>query len=115
MPRPLKRGILGASTIILSKDIDKYAFMCGSNFYETDVTRLKPKCTAGKIRQINKFLDLFSISVHPRHPQGYINSLVKEIVGRSSSVTMEKHIDKSQNLNILVFAQRKFGRKLEFR
>ena len=37
MPRPLKRGILGASTIILSKDIDKYAFMCSSNFYETDV------------------------------------------------------------------------------
>ena len=35
MPRPLKRGILGASTTILSKDIDKYAFMCGSNFYET--------------------------------------------------------------------------------
>ena len=32
-----KWGILGASTIILSKDIDKYAFMCGSNFYETDV------------------------------------------------------------------------------
>ena len=28
---------LGASTIISSKDIDKYAFMCGSNFYETDV------------------------------------------------------------------------------
>ena len=38
MPRPLKRGILGASTIILSKDIDKYTFMCGSNFYESDVT-----------------------------------------------------------------------------
>ena len=39
MPRPLlKRGILGASTIILSKNIDKYAFMCGSNFYETDVS-----------------------------------------------------------------------------
>ena len=40
MPRPLKRGILGASTIIpriLFKDMDKYAFMCGSNFYETDV------------------------------------------------------------------------------
>ena len=33
----LKRGILGVSTIILSKDIDKYAFMCGSNFNETDV------------------------------------------------------------------------------
>ena len=33
MPRPLKRGI-----IILSKDINKYAFMCGSNFYESDVT-----------------------------------------------------------------------------
>ena len=38
MPRPLKRGILGASTTILSIDIDKYAFMCGSNFYETYVT-----------------------------------------------------------------------------
>ena len=37
MPRPVKWGMLGASTIILSKDIDKYAFMCGSNFYETDV------------------------------------------------------------------------------
>ena len=37
MPRPLKRGILSASTIILSKNIDKYAFMSGSNFYETDV------------------------------------------------------------------------------
>ena len=37
MPRTLKRGILGASTIILSKDIDKYAFRCGSNFYETDI------------------------------------------------------------------------------
>ena len=33
----LKRGILGASTIILFKDIDKYVFMCGSIFYETDV------------------------------------------------------------------------------
>ena len=38
MPRPLKRGILGASTKILSKDIDKYAFMCGSNLYESDVS-----------------------------------------------------------------------------
>ena len=38
MPRPLKWGILGASTKILSKDFDKYAFMCGSNFYESDVT-----------------------------------------------------------------------------
>ena len=37
MPKPLKWGILGSSTIILSKDIDKYAFMYGSNFYETDV------------------------------------------------------------------------------
>ena len=26
----------GANAIILSKDIDKYAFMCGSNFYESD-------------------------------------------------------------------------------
>ena len=44
MPRPLKRGILGASTIILSKDIDKYAFMCGSNFYETDINLIyRPK------------------------------------------------------------------------
>ena len=38
MPRPLKWGILGASAIILSKGNDKYAFMCGSNFYESDVT-----------------------------------------------------------------------------
>ena len=37
MPRPLKQGILGASTIVISKDIDKYAFMCGSNFNETGV------------------------------------------------------------------------------
>ena len=37
MQRPLKQGILGASTIILSKGIDKYALMCGSNFYETDI------------------------------------------------------------------------------
>ena len=38
MPRPLKLSILGAScTIILSKDIDKYAFMCDSNFYESVV------------------------------------------------------------------------------
>ena len=27
------KGILGASTIILTKDIDKYVFMCSSNFY----------------------------------------------------------------------------------
>ena len=38
MQRPLKRGILGASTIILSKGIDKYAFLCGLNLYETVVT-----------------------------------------------------------------------------
>ena len=37
MPRPLKRGILGASTIVLSKDIDEYDFMGDWNFYETDV------------------------------------------------------------------------------
>ena len=43
MPRPLKWGILGASTISLSKDIDKYAFMCGSNFYESDVICKKAK------------------------------------------------------------------------
>ena len=41
MPRPLKRKILGASTIILSKDIDKYTSMCGSNFYETDINKLE--------------------------------------------------------------------------
>ena len=47
MPRPLKQGILGASTIILSNNIDKSDFMCGSNFYETDVTWFvvdKTKC-----------------------------------------------------------------------
>ena len=38
MPRPLKQDILSDSTIILSRYIDKYAFMWGSNFYETDVT-----------------------------------------------------------------------------
>ena len=41
MPGPLKRGVLGASIIFLSKDIDKYAFICGSNFYETDVTYIQ--------------------------------------------------------------------------
>ena len=40
MPRPFKQGILGASTTILSTVIDKYAFMCGSKFYESDVTYL---------------------------------------------------------------------------
>ena len=39
MPKPLKRGVQGASTIILSKDIDKNAFMGGLNFYESDVKR----------------------------------------------------------------------------
>ena len=38
MPRPLKQGILGASAIILSKDVHKYAFMSGSIFYEADFT-----------------------------------------------------------------------------
>jgi hypothetical protein len=38
MPRPMKRGILDAGTMTLSKDIDKYTFMCASNFYETDVS-----------------------------------------------------------------------------
>ena len=38
MPRHLKQDILGASKIMGSKDIDKYAFMCGSNFNESDVT-----------------------------------------------------------------------------
>ena len=35
--KTLIRGILGTDTIILYKVIDKDAFMCGSNFYETDV------------------------------------------------------------------------------
>ena len=37
MLRHLKQGILSASTIILSKDIDNYAYKCSSNFYESDV------------------------------------------------------------------------------
>jgi hypothetical protein len=37
MPRPLKQGKLCVDSIILSKDIDEYAFMCSLNFYETDV------------------------------------------------------------------------------
>ena len=41
MPRPLKQGILGASKLILSKDIDKYTCRCGSNFYETDINKLE--------------------------------------------------------------------------
>jgi hypothetical protein len=45
MARPLKRGILGASTIILIKEIDTYAFMCGSNFYESDVIIINYKKT----------------------------------------------------------------------
>ena len=59
MPRQLKRGILGASTIIQSKDIDKYAFMCGSNFYETDV----------KISELSDFIDLHIY--HNRFTQGF--------------------------------------------
>ena len=35
---------VGASTIILFKDIDKYAFMCGSNFNETDIKKLLLIC-----------------------------------------------------------------------
>ena len=41
MPRSLKLGKLDANEIILSKDIDKYAFKCGLNFYESDVMMLE--------------------------------------------------------------------------
>ena len=42
MPRLLKLGILGSSTIFLSKDNDKYAFKWDSNFYGSDVrTKIK--------------------------------------------------------------------------
>ena len=41
MPGPLKGAVLGAIMIITSKDIDKYAFIWGSNFYETDVTYIQ--------------------------------------------------------------------------
>ena len=40
MARPLKQGILGARTIFLSKYIDKHAFMCSSNFYESDINKV---------------------------------------------------------------------------
>ena len=33
----VKTRYTDASTITLSKNTDKNAFMCGSNFYETDV------------------------------------------------------------------------------
>ena len=60
MPRPLKPGILGASTIILSKDIDKYASMCGSNFYESDVrtkmTYKNDRFLKLKVRFFKKYL-----------------------------------------------------------
>ena len=36
IPRPVKRGILGASTMIL----DNYAYKCGSNFHESDVIQI---------------------------------------------------------------------------
>ena len=49
-PRPLKQGILGASAIILSKDYDKYAFMCGSNFYESDVIIIYSSTIIGKCK-----------------------------------------------------------------
>ena len=56
MQRPLKRGIL----IILSKDIDKYAFMCGSNFYETDVMTLESASypLAKQLRRPSKIANL---------------------------------------------------------
>ena len=57
MLRPLERGILGASTLISSKDIGKYAFMCGSNFYESD---LKIHRYAGKLISII----VFCVKVH---------------------------------------------------
>ena len=57
MLRPLKRGILGASTVLLSKDIDNYAYMCGSNFYESD---LKIHRYAGKLISII----VFCVKVH---------------------------------------------------
>ena len=41
MPGPLKGVVLGAIMIIISKDIDKYAFIYGLNFYETDVTYIQ--------------------------------------------------------------------------
>ena len=56
MPRPLEWGMLGASTIILSIDIDKYAFICGSNSYESDVTfkkMIQKKCSNLKSRATN--------------------------------------------------------------
>ena len=42
MPRPFKQDILGRSDTRCQYNnprtaIDKYAFMCGSNFYESDV------------------------------------------------------------------------------
>ena len=33
-----------SDTIILSKDIDKCASMCGSNFYETDINITNIEC-----------------------------------------------------------------------
>ena len=58
MPRALKRGILGTSTMILSKDIDKYSFMCGLNFYETDVRNRKKKYMDSNIWKLfKKFYD----------------------------------------------------------
>ena len=50
--KTFKKSILylGASAIILSKDIDKYAFMCGSNFYESDVIIIHSSTNIGKCK-----------------------------------------------------------------
>ena len=62
MQRPLKRGTLGASTIILSKNIDNYAYKCGSNFYESDVTIFKvPKQFFSYWRIWSHFIEGFNL------------------------------------------------------
>ena len=82
MPRPLKWGILGASTIILSKDINKYAFMCGSNFYESDVTLHCMFVTiASRIQQRvstqsgEQFVDVMIAYVTTTHPDTWVDNM----------------------------------------
>ena len=68
IPRPIKRGILDASTIILSKDIDKYAFMCGSNFYVTDVSYQKIRSVFRELGMYNFERRLNALNSACGHP-----------------------------------------------
>ena len=79
MPRPLKRGMIDASTIILSKDMNKYAFMCGSNFYESDVIYFYQKIYQSA-QYFSRFL-YFSDKLHiGRISDNYFSTLFSNLI-----------------------------------